>query len=493
MEKNTCDIQKPMVSNDFDCYKIIGVAKMFLEESVSEISYQKVCDTARDVCSAKYVILNLYEDDGQTFSSVAVSGVGGFASKASKILGFNVENRKWGDDPIKAEKIAEKTITKFKTLKDLSGDTIPKSLVLIIEKTFNLGVTYVAKIQKKSKMIGDFTLIYEQGKDIENEGLMELYTQLVGMLISRKKAAEDLRKSSEQYMLAVEGSRDGIWDWDIENNSVFLSKRWKEIVGYSEDELENKLGVFEGMLHPDDRERVDKYMKHYLKGEFKHYDIEFRMKHKDGTYRWIMARGEALYDKKGIPFRMAGSHTDITEKKEMEKKLEALAATDDLTGLWNRRYFFNIGEQECRRAIRYKAKLSMIMIDIDHFKVINDTFGHAAGDVVLKGVSDIFTHGLRDVDLAARIGGEEFAILMPNTDVAGAMVVAERLRKNIKMLNFEYEQQNIKITVSLGVTECCGKSTIDEMLKRSDEALYRAKNFGRNCVKVCNSKYKVIK
>ena len=488
MEKNKCDLQKPMVSNDFDCYKIIGVAKMFLEESVSEISYQKVCDTARDVCSAKYAVFNLYEDDGETFSSVAVSGVGNIAAKASKILGFNVEKRKWGDDPVKAEKIAEKTITKFEALHDLTGKKVPKSIMVIMEKTFNLGVTYVAKIQKESKMIGDFTLIYEKDRDLENEGLMELFAQLVSMFISRKKAAEDLKRSHDQYMLAVEGSRDGIWDWDIENNTVFLSKRWKEIVGYSESELENKLGIFEGLLHPDDRERADKYMKRYLKGEFKHYDIEFRMKHKNGTYRWIMARGEALYDENGMPFRMAGSHTDVTEKKEMEKKLESLAATDDLTGLWNRRYFFNIGEQECRRAARYKAKLSMLMIDIDHFKVVNDTFGHAAGDVVLKGVAEIFIHGLRDVDLAARIGGEEFAILMPNTDVAGAMVVAERLRKNIEMLNFEYEGKKMKITFSVGVTECFEKNTIDEMLKRSDEALYKAKDSGRNCVKICISK-----
>lgn len=128
------------------------------------------------------------------------------------------------------------------------------------------------------------------------------------------------------------------------------------------------------------------------------------------------------------------------------------------------------------------------MVDIDHFKEVNDTYGHAAGDLVLKGVSEIFIHGLRDVDIAARIGGEEFAVLMPNTDVAGAMIVAERLRHNIEMLNFEHEDRNIKITISLGVTECGGKSSIDEMLKRADKALYDAKNAGRNCVKVCLDK-----
>jgi len=484
MEKHTCDLQNNvLVSNKFDCYKIIDVAKMFLQEPLSEITHQKVCDTARDVCSAKYVIFNLYEDDGKCYTSVAASGVGDVVGKVSKILGFNIANRKWGDDPVKAEKIAKKTITKFKTLQELSGDKIPKSLMLDLEKTFNFGITYVAKIKKESKMIGDFTLIYEKGKDIQNEGLMELYVQLVGMFVSRKKAEEDFKKSYERSMLVLDGSRDGIWDWELKSDELFLSKRWKEIVGYRENELENKPEVFESLLHPDDKERVAVYIKSYLKGEFKHYNIEFRLRHKNGSYRWILGRGEALYDENGIPFRMAGLHTDITEKNKMEKKLESLAATDELTNLWNRRHFFNVGEKECKRALRYKADLSMLMIDIDHFKEVNDTCGHAAGDVVLKGVSEVFIHGLRDVDFSARIGGEEFAILMPNTDIAGAMIVAERLRKNIEMLNFEYEAKNIKITISLGVTECFGKTSINEMLKKADEALYDAKNSGRNCVK----------
>ena len=484
MDKNNYNSANIVVTNSFDCYKIIDVARMFLEEPLSEITYRKICDTALELCSAKYAILNIYEEDGKNFSSVAVSGIRDFVSKASEILGFDIIDKKWGDDPVKTEKIAEKTITKFETLQELTGDKLPKPLMAILEKTFNLGFTYVAKIQKESKMLGDFTLICEKGEELQNEDLMELYVQLVGMFVSRKESEEELKKSHERYMLAVEGNHDGIWDWDIKTDKLFLSKRWKDIVGYADNELENSIGVFESLIHPDDKERVEKYIQIYLQGEFRHYSIEFRMKHKNGSYRWILGRGEALYDKNGKPYRMAGSHTDITERKKMEKTLESLAATDELTGLWNRRYFFNIGEKECKRALRYKAKLSILMIDIDHFKEINDTFGHAAGDTVLKGVADIFIHGLRDVDFAARIGGEEFVILMPNTDIAGGMIVAERLRKNIEMLNFNHEDETIKITISLGVAECLENDTIDNMLKKSDKALYEAKNSGRNCVKV---------
>lgn len=482
---SSCNSGNINIPGDFDCHKIISVAQIFLQDPFSETTYQKICDMALEISSSKYAVFNIYEEDGESYSSVAVSGIGSTISKASEILGFDVREKKWENHLEKISKLSGSVITKFDSLHDLTGSKAPVSLIKFIETSFNIGSAYVAKIERKSKIIGDFVLICEKGASIKNHDLIELYSKLAGMFILRKKAEEDLKKSHDQYMLAVEGSRDGIWDWDIKTDKLFLSERWKQIVGYKDSELENKIGVFESLLHPDDKDRVAKYLSKYLKGEVRPYSIEFRMQHKNGTYRWILGRGEALYDENGLPYRMAGSHTDITEQKELEKKLESLAATDDLSNLWNRRYFFNVGDRECKRAVRYKAKLSLLMIDIDHFKEVNDTYGHAAGDIVLKEISEIFIHGLRDVDIAARIGGEEFAVLMPNTDVAGAMIVAERLRTNIEMLNFEHEGHKIKTTISLGVTECCGKSTIDEMLKRADKALYDAKNAGRNCVKVC--------
>lgn len=483
MPEQSCNTQSLKPVNDFDCHRIIDVAEMFLSEDFSKETYQKITDIARQIVSAKYAIFNLYEDNGEDYYSVAVSGTGEVIKKASNILGFEISKRKWGNDPHKAMKIAATTITCFETLHDLTGKKVPLPLMLLIEKSFNIGKTYVAKIVKDSRMMGDFTLIYESGEEIVNAGLMELFVKLTGLFITRKRAEEKLRKSHEQFMLAVEGNHDGIWDWDITTGELFLSVRWKEMLGYADEEIPNNIDSFRNNLHPDDRPRVMKYLDGYLKGEYRHYNIEFRMKHKNGTYLWIHARGEALYDENEIPYRMAGSHTDITEKKEMEKQLESMASTDELTGLWNRRYFFEIGHNECKRTRRYKAKFGMLMIDIDHFKNINDTCGHAAGDAVLRTVSEVFRNSLRDVDIAARIGGEEFAVLMPNTDIEGAKIVAERLRNAVESSQVVYEGNALKITISVGISDCSNVNSIDKMLKNADDALYEAKKSGRNCVR----------
>ncbi len=144
----------------------------------------------------------------------------------------------------------------------------------------------------------------------------------IGMdITARMKAMDAVHQSEERYMLAVRGSNDGIWDWNLVNNSLYLSPRWKHMIGFEDDELPNEFSTFESLLHPDDKARVLAYVQKYLKGEIKQYEIEFRFRHKDGSYRWILARGDALRGKDGAPFRMAGSHTDITKRKQAEEEL----------------------------------------------------------------------------------------------------------------------------------------------------------------------------
>ncbi|MBF0211017.1 MAG: response regulator [Desulfamplus sp.] len=145
--------------------------------------------------------------------------------------------------------------------------------------------------------------------------------------ITERKHAEDaLRRSREQFELAINGSNDGIWDWDLRDNSLFLSPKWKEQLGYKDDELPNKFETFGDNIHLDDKEDVFNYVNRYLKGEMDNYSMELRMRRKDGSYCWILARGAAIRDENGIPLRMAGSHTDITQRKLAEQEKEKLQA-----------------------------------------------------------------------------------------------------------------------------------------------------------------------
>ena len=146
----------------------------------------------------------------------------------------------------------------------------------------------------------------------------------IGIDVSeRLEIQKHLQQSEERYALAVRGTNEGIWDWDLRANSLYLSQRWKAMLGYEDDELENSYEVFEKLIHPDDRPRVLDYVARYFNNEIDVYNIEFRSRHKDGSYRWIMARGEALRDEEGKPYRMAGSHSDITLRKQSEWLLKS--------------------------------------------------------------------------------------------------------------------------------------------------------------------------
>lgn len=482
MSEKQCDLNSLLPTNDFDCHRIIDVAEMFLQESLQDISHTRIADIARQIASAGVALLNLYDPNGRDYRTVAMAGAEPREALIREILGFEPVGASWRYDPAKAERVAANTVARFESLHDYTAQRIPPERVLRLEAELGFGAVWVAAVRKDGQMLGDIVLIGAAGATLQNEPLLHLYVRLVGLFLTRREAELALQRSHEQYLLAVNGNRDGIWDWDIIRGNLFLSARWKEMLGYRDEEIPNVIDSFRDNLHPEDRPRVMKYLDQYLKGEFRHYQLEFRMRCKDGSHIWVLARGEALYDESGKPYRMAGSHTDITEKKEFDRRLEELAATDALTGLWNRRHFFEAGQTELARCRRYKSPFSLLMMDLDHFKRINDGHGHAAGDEVLRAMAGLLKRNLRDVDVPARIGGEEFAVLLPSTGLEGAMVAAERIRQAVAATRLVHEGRELAFTVSVGVAGCCAETReLDEMMRVADAALYRAKQAGRNC------------
>lgn len=214
---------------------------------------------------------------------------------------------------------------------------------------------------------------------------------------------------------------------------------------------------------------------------------ETTLEQPNGPRTVVVTKGMVRSDCRGTPEEVLGTIgivTDITERKHMESQLRHLAVTDDLTGCLNRRAFFAAAEQEMERAARYGGFVSVLMIDLDHFKQVNDRHGHATGDRALKAATAAIRANLREIDGFGRLGGEEFAAMLPETPLAGALMVAERLRQAVASTPVALDDgETLNLTVSLGVAERDADETaVDLVLARADTALYRAKAAGRNRV-----------
>lgn len=176
----------------------------------------------------------------------------------------------------------------------------------------------------------------------------------------------------------------------------------------------------------------------------------------------------------------------LEEASELKRRYEELSIIDELTRLHNRRFFFPETRAALAQAIRYERPLSLLMMDVDHFKIINDRYGHAVGDEVLRDIAKTFSCEARDVDILARFGGEEFVLALPETDESGAMVMAERIRKKIEALHWEADGKRIGVTITIGITELENRSSndyvgvLDELIQQADLALYHGKDNGRN-------------
>lgn len=295
-----------------------------------------------------------------------------------------------------------------------------------------------------------------------------------------------LREREEQLRFVLEGSELGFWDWNIATQSVKRNERWAIMLGYTYEEIQQTTQQWTDFIYPDDRERAWASIKDVLEGRSLIHKIEYRMLHKEGGYRWILDQAKVMQrDNNGKPIRMCGTHTDITERKNLELELERQAHIDYLTGISNRRHFMILANNELKRDKRHQHDLSLLMFDVDHFKAINDQYGHQAGDLVLQKLVIECREHLRTEDIFGRIGGEEFAVLLPETRIEAAIEIAERLRM-ITTNTFQVLEngKSLHVTISVGVTSCsCIDDDIDLLLSQADKALYNAKNSGRD--KVC--------
>ena len=301
--------------------------------------------------------------------------------------------------------------------------------------------------------------------------------------LSERKGVEDaLRESERQLKRAQQVGKVASWEVNLHTQKGAWSDEFYRLLGYEVGEVEPSYSLVLHHVHPEDRESVDASYRTFLE-EGAPLDIEFRYADSHGRPGFARTQIEMEFDQKGKPRNIFGTLQDITARKRGEEELVRLATTDFLTGLFNRRHFMALAEKEFPRAKRYGDELSLIMLDADKFKEVNDSYGHNVGDFVLKSLASIGLSMLRDVDVFGRVGGEEFAVLLPSTPLERAVLVAEKLRAAITGAVVPLEQGELRVTVSLGVTSLrADTKNVDMMLKEADEALYSAKKNGRNRV-----------
>ncbi|GHE77684.1 sensor domain-containing diguanylate cyclase [Thalassotalea profundi] len=285
-------------------------------------------------------------------------------------------------------------------------------------------------------------------------------------------------------------TRDGVGIFDPDDRLIFGNEALSTLFGIPVKEAINK--TFTQLCHicfktkkgiNIEAEHFETWIDSALKKRRQHNYRTFETDTIDGQYFIVT---EQIVQKNFLYMYL----TDITDKKENEKKLtlmsqelENLATTDYLTGIRNRRYFYQMAQAEFSRSKRDNLELTVLILDLDKFKLINDTYGHSAGDCVLKAVTNTINQLLRNYDIFARIGGEEFAILLPSTDAQSGYIIAERIRVAIESLKLPFENELLKITTSIGMLEINDKiASFEEMMKIADRSLNQVKSKGRNQV-----------
>ncbi len=475
--------------------------------------------------------------------------------------------------------------------------------------------------------IGAFCLLDTRPRELNDEEreCLQDFARLAAVNAERdvaaarlKKDEDALREREKRLSLAIAGSGTGIWDRNIQTNEIHYSAGWKAILGYSDSELTNLINDSYTRVHPDDLAYVQATIQAHFDQKTESYEVEHRIRCKDGRYKWISSRGKVVSrDGDGRPLRMIGTTTDITamhsmserlqqtvdlitsltnevpglvfqyrvlpngdsffsyasagiadiyeltpeqvmtsaasiherihpddlaayrasldvsaatltpwhleyrvelprqglrwrqgdaqprrledgstlwhgfitdvtQRKRIEAELQEFATIDFMTQLPNRRYFMVQIEAELARIQRGAGRFAAIlMCDLDHFKTINDTWGHAVGDRALRHFAAILRNALRKNDIAGRVGGEEFAVVLPETDVVEAMAFACRVQRLIMETPLVEGERRIALTLSIGIAVMtAADASADASLSRSDKALYRAKEGGRDRIEV---------
>lgn len=308
-----------------------------------------------------------------------------------------------------------------------------------------------------------------------------LLPRRVQYILRANRTLKDLKSSEERYALAAKAANDGLWDWDLETNKIHLSPRWKAMLGHAEDDIGDDPEEWLRRIHSADVDRVKEQITAHIDGEIPSLECEYRMLDREGKYLWMASRALAMRDPNGRAYRMTGSQTDVSSRKRMEMQLRFNALHDALTGLPNRSLFLDRLTHCIKRARRQKKfQFAVVFLDLDRFKVINDSLGHLLGDRLLAEVGNRVKDTLRSEDTLARLGGDEFTILFEEVkDFADVTRSIERIQECLSE-PIKLDDHEVVVSSSMGIAvSTTGYEKPEDMIRDADLAMYQAKLGGR--------------
>ncbi|WP_162256854.1 sensor domain-containing protein [Noviherbaspirillum sp. Root189] len=375
-----------------------------------------------------------------------------------------------------------------KPVRKVLTETEARGYVDLLDSVYASGTEYVGHEARVMVQAEEGAPLEEVFVDFIFQPILEDDGSVSGIFVQgqdvtqARRAREELRASNERLRLALEGSGDGVWDWSIVKNEVSYSTRWKEMLGYSEQEISNSFDEWERRVHPDDLEPTTYVLQSCLDGKESSFIREFRMQCKDGSWKWMLARAVVVArNLEGAPLRMTGTMTDISEKRQSEERIWRHANFDALTGLPNRRLFRDRLEHEVKKAHRNGRQMALLFIDLDRFKEVNDLLGHDIGDLLLTQAARRLGDCVRHSDTVARLGGDEFTVILGELDT---MVHVEDIaQKILDALTepFRLGKEVAYLSGSIGITMYpADASTPEELVRNADQAMYVAKHAGRN-------------
>jgi diguanylate cyclase (GGDEF)-like protein/PAS domain S-box-containing protein len=304
-----------------------------------------------------------------------------------------------------------------------------------------------------------------------------------------KRAEQELHKSEERLRLILQGSNDAPWDWNLVTNELYYPPRWWEMLGRAPGELPADQWLWLRLAHPDDQGPVRELFEQALSSDRQSYEVELRLQHKDGHYVPVLSRGFILRDEHGKALRVSGTNTDLSERKEAERHIYQLAYFDFLTGLPNRRFLMEQLHKLLSRSARSGEVGAVLFIDLDNFKVLNDTLGHDVGDMLLRQAAYRLSHAVREGDYVARLGGDEFVVVLDDLgpDLAAAAAEADVVGHKVLAVcaeNYALPARTYRSTASVGIALFDrGTESVDVLLRQADLAMYQAKAAGRNVLR----------